>query len=154
MILLNKFIFNRICNIEPQKKDGEIFIYFPQERYKNDKKLSLHKFGKGSFCKFMIPRLCKNLTGVYALVSKDKIIYIGRCHDLLNRFNIGYGNISPKNCFIGGQSTNCKINKNILNAVREGKKIDLYFFESKSKYEEIEKELIKQLQPKWNSQLK
>jgi hypothetical protein len=32
--------------------------------------------------------------------------YVGECRDLVKRFNSGYGQISPRNCFVGGRRTN------------------------------------------------
>lgn len=148
------YLFKEICSIKPRGEEGKILIYFPQKGYQNIDNKSLHKYGKGSFCKFTIPRQYKNLAGIYILMIENKIIYIGKCINLLSRFNIGYGSISPRNCFIGGQSTNCKINKNILNITKEGKNIKLFFLENNSNQSEIEKELIQKIQPKWNSQLK
>ena len=46
-----------------------------------------------------------------SLVRDGQIIYIGETAGLRQRFNMGYGNISPRNCYVGGQSTNCKMNK-------------------------------------------
>lgn len=37
--------------------------------------------------------------------------YIGRSHDPFGkRVNQGYGQIAPKNCYLGGQATNCHLN--------------------------------------------
>lgn len=35
--------------------------------------------------------------------------YIGETDNLEKQFRQGYGNISPRNCFKGGQSTNYKM---------------------------------------------
>ena len=54
---------------------------------------------------------------------------------------MGYGTISPRNCFIGGQKTNCKMNNVVFNTYTNGQKIDIYFYETKE-YKAIEKELL------------
>ncbi len=154
MLVLQKYLFKKVCNIKPQTRNGEIYTHSPQNRYNNVDNRPLHKYGAGTFCKFSIPKRYNNLAGIYIIVTEQRIVYLGKCVDLLNRFNIGYGNISPRNCFVGGQSTNCKINKNILEIAREGKEIELFFYENNLERSEIEKELIKETQPNWNSQLK
>ncbi len=74
----------------------------PQSRYKNNKGLLLNNHGSGHFCKFVIPKNCM-INGVYAIVVNKELKYIGECVNLSSRFNSGYGNISPRNCFKGGQ---------------------------------------------------
>ena len=62
---------------------------------------------------------------------------------------MGYGNISPRNCFEGGQSTNCRINSDILSLFKLKKSIQLYFLETKNRFK-IEHELIINQSPVWN----
>ena len=90
------------------------------------------------------------MTGVYVIKVEDLIKYVGECENLSGRFNTGYGNISPRNCFVGGQSTNCKINNYILNENQKGRKIHLYFVETEDRFS-VERELIKKHKPGWNS---
>ncbi len=130
---------------------GNIKEYYPHENY-TLKELELHKYGKGPFCKFSINPKWSNVSGVYALYIEDKLVYIGQAIDFAKRFNIGYGKISPRNCFVGGQSTNCKINNVVLNSVKEGKTVSLYFHQTNDFYQ-IEFNLIKQYKPEFNSSL-
>ena len=46
--------------------------------------------------------------------------------------NIGYGKISPRNCYAGGQSTNCKMNKIVLELFQQGKRVDLFFHKTEN----------------------
>ena len=62
---------------------------------------------------------------------------------------MGYGNISPKNCFVGGQRTNYKMNKVVLQMYSENKKIDIYFFETKS-YKKVEEDLLLSIETPYN----
>ena len=68
------------------------------------------------FCKFELNKKRidewkdKGQAGVYVWLDKEKIVYIGETTDLYDRFKNGYGSISPRNVFYGGQSTNCKMN--------------------------------------------
>lgn len=142
--------FQFICQIIPElDKSGKPFEYMPQSRYKNSKNHPLHKFGNGPFCKFKIPSHYSTKTGVYAITQDDVVVYVGECVDLTKRYNMGYGNISPKNCFKGGQPTNCRINSQILQSYKNGKKLNLLFYETKDRFK-IENELIVNLNPVWN----
>jgi hypothetical protein len=121
----------------------------PHIRYNNQRHLKLHKFGKGPFCKFKINHN-DNHSGVYALIIGKKVKYIGECQNLRNRFNQGYGNISPRNCYEGGQQTNCHINNEIKNAIKNGNRVLLYFCVCCNDREEIERKLIINKKPCWN----
>ena len=101
--------------IEPERDaDGSVHQYQPQGSYEKRDSVALNAYGKGSFCRFRVPT---NLAqaGVYLIVTNDRLAYVGECQDFSQRFNTGYGQISPKNCYKGGQETNCRINQLILN---------------------------------------
>lgn len=71
------------------------------------------------------------------------MVYIGRAKNLAERWSkVNYGSISPRNCFKGGQSTNCKMNNYIYEESRKGAKLELYFYETDS-YVDVEKVLLK-----------
>lgn len=120
----------------------------PQVRYAKRATVALHKHGLGPFCKFRIA-VPAGLRGVYALVVDDSVRYIGECQDLAKRFNDGYGNISPTNCYRGGQATNCKINHHVLDVTISGGRVNLYFHPTRSRYE-VEEQLIARYSPPWN----
>lgn len=141
-ILGYEFIF--VQEIQAEKdSEGVIIKNYPQDAYKNSKNLPLHKYGSGGFCRFKIDNYedFAGKAGVYALYFNEKLKYIGKCEDLVQRFNVGYGNISPRNCYIDGQSTNCKINKAILSAIENSKKVFLYFLVSDN-FTEIERDIL------------
>ena len=50
---------------------------------------------------------------------------------------MGYGNISPSNCFKGGQETNCRINALIYATVSRGERVHLWFHAT-ADYKELE----------------
>jgi len=83
------------------------------------------------------------------LTVRNEIKYVGECDDLFKRYGMGYGNISPRNCFEGGQMTNCRINSDILSITKLNNSVDLYFFETNNRFK-IEHELIKNQNPIWN----
>ncbi|MDD2476893.1 MAG: GIY-YIG nuclease family protein [Dysgonamonadaceae bacterium] len=126
---------------------GSIIKYYPQNEYDNKKGLLLSHFGKGAFCRFSIN--AGDCPGVYLWVVDDSIIYIGETENLKKRFNMGYGRIAPRNCYIGGQSTNCKMNKVILNLYEQGKTVSLYFYNT-TDYKRIELELLRKIDTKYN----
>ncbi len=138
-----------IYEIRPERtQDGKLLLYEPQGRYKNRRGLALHRDGMGSFCKFRIPPDLPH-EGVYVLIANGAVCYIGECIHLSQRFNMGYGQISPRNCFVGGQSTNCRINRHILQAAERGEKIELWFVKTETRAT-VESDLISRLGPAWN----
>lgn len=146
---LGRYHFFHICEIQPVRKDdGSIEQFMPQDRYENKNSLPLNRFGAGPYCKFKIPNN-KKFSGVYAILVDGEVKYIGECQNLSSRYNIGYGIISPRNCFKGGQETNCRINNLILGVVCEGATISLWFLATED-YKEVEQELREIQQPEWN----
>lgn len=85
-------------------------------------------------------------SGVYLWEVNKTIIYIGESKNLYKRFNNGYGNISPRNCFIGGQSTNCKMNKIVKYFYEKNLNIKIYYLLT-TDYKFIEKDLIQENSP-------
>ena len=141
--------FELVCAIEPETNlDGSIREFMPQARYRNKKGLPLNNYGNGPFCKFKIPK-GRNLSGVYAIVVENQTKYIGECVNLSSRYNMGYGNISPRNCFAGGQETNCRINNLILLASKNGSRLSLWFLPTKD-HKLIEQDLCEMKKPDWN----
>lgn len=147
--LIGNIRFINVCDIEPERNSrGSVKNYMPQERYENRNHLSLSQYGKGPFCKFKIPNNY-NQSGVYAITVNDTVNYIGECVNLSSRYNMGYGNISPRNCFVGGQDTNCRINNLIFSETKNGRHVALWFFHTSS-YKEVEDKLRGHLKLKWN----
>lgn len=141
--------FNYIQQIIPECDTyGHIIKNNPQDSYGNTKNLPLLHHGNGSFCRFSIN--AGDRSGVYLWVVEDEIIYIGETKGLKSRFNMGYGKISPRNCYLGGQSTNCKMNKVVLDLYEQGEIVSLYFFET-AYYKQIEFELLTKITTPYNS---
>lgn len=113
-------------------------------KYLNRKKLRLHQYGDSIFCKFKIDDKYEKLKGIYCFAINDRIVYIGRCTDNYSkRINYGYGNISPRNCFIGGQSTNCRINAKISKHQTDIR-FGVYILTDNGDICSLEKEIIQQ----------
>ncbi len=148
---LGQYPFTYVTVIEPDRVEmGKIKRLMPQSLYKNVRRLPLHEYGLDSFCRF---RIIGDIpfAGVYALLSNEAVHYIGECRNLSARFNNGYGQISPRNCYRGGQSTNCRINRLILETAEGGNQIDLWFFKTETR-KSVQNELISEFQPPWNIQ--
>ena len=147
---IGQYEFQFICEIMPLKDSQRvIFEYNPRHRYEKKESCELNHYGKLPFCKFSIPA---NFTdcGVYAIVVDDTVVYVGECENLTRRFGgQGYGNISPRNCYKNGQSTNCRINNLVLQMVKQNKTISLYFVQT-DKRKTIETELLELYKPVWN----
>ena len=79
----------------------------------------------------------------------DQVAYVGECKNLRRRFEMGYGNISPRNCYVGGQPTNCRINAVI--AAYADTEIDFYvwFHPCQDRFR-MKNELIEWLDPSMN----
>jgi hypothetical protein len=142
--------FQYVCDIIPESDgDGMPKEYMPQSRYNNSSNIPLHEYGHGPFCRFKVPERHNRKTGVYIILVEGDPKYVGECEDLGMRFNMGYGNISPRNCYKGGQPTNCRVNTLILGTYKNGSRIELLFHETEDRYN-IEGTLIEELHPEWN----
>ena len=108
------------------------------------------KNGKKKYCRFNLD--LPSTPGVYAWVLdgiKDPL-YIGKTVNFMKRFgSTGYGHISPRNCYVGGQSTNCKMNNQVFEHARQNEYFHLFILETDD-YDSIEKELIKAIDPDLN----
>lgn len=98
------------------------------QRYDNAKNLPLNKYGSSKFCKFKVSGVDLNHGGIYVFVVNGKVKYVGKTNQTFEkRFSAnGYGSISPRNCFEGGQSTNCKLNAQMNNWYNNKDKIEIY----------------------------
>lgn len=95
-----------------------------------------------------------NKKGIYTYYLNGRIKYIGITKDnYQKRINNGYGNISPKNCFKDGQTTNCHLNWLISSSFNDIK----FYVKIMNNVDEIlsiEKKLIQKYNPPWNIMLK
>lgn len=130
--------------------EGNVVKYYPQNKFNNKKGLPLSYHGKGAFCRFSIN--AGDMPGVYLWVVDGQIIYIGETSRLQQRLNNGYGIISPRNCYIGGQNTNCKMNKVILDYHEFGKMVSLYFHPT-TEHKMVELELLRKVKTPYNASI-
>lgn len=142
-----KFVF--VSTVKPKlEPDGSIWTHEPQARYAKAASSKHHAYGNGAFCKFILPGATDD-KGVYLMVSENQIMYVGETVELKRRFNAGYGNISPRNCFVGGQPTNCRINKLILNLLLDDQQVEIWFCACED-HVKLERRLKVSISPPWN----
>jgi len=140
--------FRFVCPIVPDRRGRNVATFRPHERYVNPRGIPLHAWGSGPFCRFQIPPQVPE-SGVYAIVVDGEIRYVGETENLTTRFNAGYCSISPRACFVGGQSTNCHVNSLILAEALRGAQIELWFTPANDR-RRLEGELIRTIRPLWN----
>lgn len=153
------FVFEFVDDIRPERDQNGIIEYAPKEEYYNNRKdRPLNKHGKGPFCTFSIANAPAE-SGVYLWIiqnpvepiteNNENIIYIGETENLKKRFGEGnYGRISPRNCYKGGQSTNCKMNHMVWCESKRNT-ISIYFYATPH-HEEVEKILLSSIKTKYN----
>jgi hypothetical protein len=147
-MLISDLPFAFVGPIQPDRDArGNIITFMPQANYVNSENRRLHQYGGGPFCKFRLHTDCGE--GVYAFVVERDVAYVGECEDLASRFNSGYGNISPRNCFEGGQPTNCRVNALVLRHSASGQDITLWFHPTANR-KEVEAQLLRAVAPPWN----
>ncbi len=131
MIIVNNKLYFYLDNYKFKRINLRFEDFNLEKQYRDERKhkYTLHNYGTQLFCKFKILEKI-NKAGIYVFVFDDIVKYVGECENFYNRINSGYGNISPRNCYIGGQITNCKINGIINSSKNQGVDVSLYFYET------------------------
>lgn len=142
--------FHFIQQLIPECENGKVKEYYPETQYENTFQKRLLPEGKGPFCRFSVH--VQPLCGVYAWVVDREVIYIGETANLQLRFNNGYGMISPCNCYIGGQSTNCKMNKIVLECYKNKTPVCLYFYQTDN-HKQMEWDLLHRITTRYNKKI-
>ena len=142
--------FSAPVRIAPEKTAcGCVRAFMPQSRYVKANVKRLNPHGGGPFCRFIAEGL-PPAAGVYALTVDGVPTYVGKSQNLAERWSaLGYGAISPANCFTGGQPTNCRINHEIFGAAKAGRRIEVWGREVRDPGA-LETRLIRALKPRWN----
>lgn len=149
MVILNRR-FGKVGSLRPTRQaDGTPYTHRPQKRYVRAGATPLHRYGDGEFCEFCLPDAPPE-AGVYTLCVAKEIIYVGEARSLRKRL-YDYGHISPRNCFQRGRQTNCRINKLVLEAVRNGHDVDVWFHACDD-HKQFEPSLLAAIHPSWNRQ--
>jgi hypothetical protein len=135
--------------------DTRVGYYLEMLKRSGDKfyKHFLNPYGDMAYCTFSIGSDL-NYKGLYCYLVGEQIRYIGRCRDTFaRRINYGYGCISPKNCFLDGQSTNCHLNA-LINLHCDEVELYVCRLVDNEEIEFLERQLIRHYQPEWNTALK
>ena len=146
--------YEHLGDIKPDRNgDGTFATFMPQSRYYGAAEAKLHAYGGGPFCRFNIARKRRD-PGLYVLTLNGASVYAGESVDVGKRWGPnGYGGISPRNCFQGGQPTNCRLNAAILSEALQGHILELWFTAFDGGRDErlsLETSLIRALRPGWN----
>lgn len=142
--------FDLVSSIEPERDAvGAIRDFTPHMRVKRLGDLKPVPGGEGPFCKFSVSNQWRGRPGVYVFLVDAAPVYVGECECLVKRINQGYGCIAPRNCFVGGQSTNVRINRLIRDAVKHARTVELVFHYTDVR-KRVESEMIRSLRPRWN----
>ena len=134
------------------------FLQILKNENNQDYKLYLNKYGDLKYCEFKLTEYITD-KGLYCYVVNNKIQYIGRSKKTFKERINEYGKITPYNCLIDGQATNCKVNAIINSLNTESVLIGFYVMNSStdSEISSLEKKIIKYLNDNgnqlWNSQL-
>jgi hypothetical protein len=149
-----QWTFVYVGPIEPARTpEGAVSEFMPQVRYAKADTTRLNPHGGGPFCRFVVPN-APHRGGVYVLTADDKAMYIGKAQDLAQRWGPSqYGTIQPKNCYAGGQSTNCKINAAVLRSTKASQRLDLFLLKTDDRHA-IEIRLIAEYDPPWNGRIR
>ena len=112
-----EFVHGSVIDVR-RAEDGAPVVDYPSVRYDNAMNLKLNKYGAGPFVFLRLSPL-PTAQGVYAVVADGEgVAYVGQASDTIRtRWQMGYATIQPRNCFQGGQSTNCRLNNLIYGAV-------------------------------------
>ena len=146
--------FSSVAPILPERDArGRVVEHFPHSRFRNRSNLPLSRYGAGPFCRFRVAQGWSK-SGVYVLTQGDEVRYVGECKDLDRRWGpMGYGHISPRACYKGGQDTNCRINNLIHTESKAGGRFHLWLHGVEGNKQArlcVESLLVASLAPSWN----
>lgn len=115
----------------------------------------LNRYGDEIYCRFYFQdSFWAARNGLYCYIFDKNIVYFGQSKDSFGkRINHGYGNISPKNCYLDGQATNCHLNS-LINQHKDEVSLFLCELNDMKAIDHLEKTLIHTWQPVWNIALR
>lgn len=138
---------------ELDKPLGE-FLLGLKERGDEFYKRFLNGDGDADFAVFCLAdSTIARMRGLYLYRVNGEVVYIGRCLDSFGkRINQGYGKIHPKNCYVDGQRTNCRLNALVSSNQSQ---VALYVCPLQNEHDisKLESDLLRIYRPRWNKQL-
>lgn len=112
--------------VPDQSWGGDPIVYEAHTRYDNVLGRALLPSGLGPFCRFREPSL-PHLAGVMLFTVDGVPAYLQDVPDLNQAFNLRFGLIAPRQCYEGGDEQACRVNAEVLRAIREGQVVSLWF---------------------------
>lgn len=148
---LGDYDFAEACQIDAVRNpDGTVATYTAYERFANPRDLSLNPYGLGPFVRLRLSNRLSTVPGVYAVVRHGDVLYVGRTQNLAERWGRrNYAVIDPRNCYTGGQSTNCRINNLLGSELIDGGALALWVYET-TDIETVETAVFRAIRPSWN----
>lgn len=141
--------FRLFSAVEPETNArGEFVEVMPQDGYYKSATTELNPHGEGPFCQIPVPGLPAR-PGVLVVSVDGRPAYVGSASKSLSEWWGGFAQIQPANCFVGGQSTHCKVNNGVLCVARDGKAIALWIHETEDP-DPVKRALIAKYEPIWN----
>lgn len=129
--------------------DGSLATYV----HDNPEGRPLNPNAAGPFVRIVLSDRLPSEPGVYAVTVDDSVVYLGRSRTpLRDRWGPrGYAVIHRRNTYNDGQSTNCRINHHIGQALASGAQVALWTYVTDQPVQ-VEVELERALRPTWNVQ--
>jgi hypothetical protein len=150
----NQYTFALAFAIEPSRDDDGAIKH--DVRWQTYRKAIAgeepHRYGRGPFCDFPIPRGLPEKAGVYTFMIGDRVMYVGRSGDRrgLRKRLFEYHRISPRQSFKGGPRTTCYVNAQICKRTSAGDEVSVYVLATDSS-DDLERSMIHDLgHPPWN----
>jgi hypothetical protein len=126
-IELGDLPFAYLLDVVPdQSPSGDLIVYEAHTRYDNPLGRTLLPSGRGPFCRFREPSL-PHRAGVLLFTVDGVPAYLDNVSNLNQALNLRFGLIDPRQCYEPGDEQACKVNAEVLAAVRAGQVVSLWF---------------------------
>lgn len=157
-IELGELPFLYLLDVVPdQSPSGDLIVYEAHTRYDNPLGRALLPPGSGPFCRFREPSL-PHLAGVVLFTVDGVPAYLDDVPDLNQAVNLRFGLIAPRQCYEPGDERACRVNAEVLKAVREGQVVSLWFRATPNARQALVRALARHRQeggadPLWNPEV-
>lgn len=152
-------VFQKASAIDAMREsDGSVRTYTYADRdyanvydpVSNPTGRRLHTYGRGPFTFLDLDQL-PSTPAAYVIVRAVTILYVGMTKNLDQRWgHLGYEVISVFDCYVGGATTNCRINNLIMTELIAGNEIGLWAHETPTP-DLVEKAVYNSRKPPWNA---
>ncbi|WP_344731740.1 hypothetical protein [Nocardioides fonticola] len=145
---LARYDFVEAAGIDALRDDaGAVATYTAHERFANPNGLPLNPYGLGPFVRLELHAQLPPVPGTYRVTRDGDVLYVGETRNLAGRWGRrNYAVIDPRNCYRGGQSTNCRINNLIGRELSAGNLLALRLYET-DEPKVVERDVYRALRP-------